>query len=65
MDGQRAVFERGMLAQHPILLRGPTRSKRYKNIPGRLTAQIGFGQSINRCSTAKRRARYSPSACTP
>ncbi|QBQ09085.1 hypothetical protein DCC84_04765 [Pseudomonas sp. SXM-1] len=33
MDGQRAVFERGMLAQRLILLRGLARSKRYINIP--------------------------------
>ncbi|AZE92884.1 hypothetical protein C4J95_0754 [Pseudomonas orientalis] len=33
MDGQRAVFERGMLAQHLLLFRAPTRSKRYMNIP--------------------------------
>ncbi|RZI24631.1 hypothetical protein EUX53_09770 [Pseudomonas orientalis] len=33
VDGQRAVFERGMLAQHLLLFRAPTRSKRYMNIP--------------------------------
>ncbi|PNQ91522.1 hypothetical protein CCU68_15930 [Pseudomonas gingeri NCPPB 3146 = LMG 5327] len=44
MDGQRAVFERGMLAQRPILLRWPARSKRYKNIPQCLaTASVGTG----------------------
>ncbi|AZE87489.1 hypothetical protein C4J97_0767 [Pseudomonas orientalis] len=32
MDGQRAVFERGMLAQQLLLFRAPTRSKRYMNI---------------------------------
>ncbi|AVE07070.1 hypothetical protein CYL20_21740 [Pseudomonas palleroniana] len=87
MDGQRAVFEPGMLAQHLLLFRAPTRSKRYMNIPPglacgrglaldsggsatplRLThcqrrqvtrrmAQIGFGQSMNKCSRANRRAR--------
>ncbi|MNF68710.1 hypothetical protein D3C76_833840 [compost metagenome] len=56
MDGQRAVFELGTLAQRPILLIGPTRSKQYKNMPWRFT-QIGLGQSMNKCSTAKRRAR--------
>ncbi|PMY42653.1 hypothetical protein DMW99_17760 [Pseudomonas chlororaphis] len=33
MDGLRAVFERGMLAQRPLLIRTPARSKRYMNIP--------------------------------
>ncbi|AJZ96960.1 hypothetical protein PFLUOLIPICF7_04525 [Pseudomonas simiae] len=33
MDGQRAVFERGMLAQHLLLFRERTRSKRYMNMP--------------------------------
>ncbi|AZE59209.1 hypothetical protein C4K02_0826 [Pseudomonas synxantha] len=36
MDGQRAVFERGMLAQHLLLFRAPTRSKRYMNMPSSL-----------------------------
>ncbi|KAA6167209.1 hypothetical protein F3K53_11390 [Pseudomonas veronii] len=35
MDGLRAVFERGMLAQHLLLFRERSRSKRYMNIlPG-------------------------------
>ncbi|KAB0475936.1 hypothetical protein F7R12_08750 [Pseudomonas tolaasii] len=38
MDGQRAVFERGMLAQHLLLFRELARSKRYMNIP----ACLGF-----------------------
>ncbi|KAA0971548.1 hypothetical protein FQ185_15545 [Pseudomonas sp. ANT_H12B] len=33
MDGQRAVFERGILAQRPLLIRTPARSKGYMNIP--------------------------------
>ncbi|KAE9655778.1 hypothetical protein EJD88_10885 [Pseudomonas sp. PB105] len=33
MDGQRAVFERGMLAQHLLLFRELARSKRYMNMP--------------------------------
>ncbi|TFF10176.1 hypothetical protein EXW72_12800 [Pseudomonas sp. BCA14] len=33
VDGQRAVFERGMLAQHLLLFREPSRSKRYMNMP--------------------------------
>jgi len=40
MDGQRAVFERGMLAQHLLLFREPARSKRYMNMPLGL-AQLG------------------------
>ncbi|PQZ86591.1 hypothetical protein CQ048_21495 [Pseudomonas trivialis] len=93
MDGQRAVFERGMLAQHLLLFRELARSKRYMNMPRSLALcgkglapdravsathvstesrlsgaiplphlnpivnQIGLGQSMNRCSRAKRRAR--------
>jgi len=41
MDGQRAVFERGMLAQHLILLSEPARSKRYINIPLGLAGSSG------------------------
>ncbi|QHF42977.1 hypothetical protein PspS35_03925 [Pseudomonas sp. S35] len=33
MDGLRAVFERGMLAQHLLLFRELARSKRYMNMP--------------------------------
>ncbi|KAA2226854.1 hypothetical protein FJD34_23215 [Pseudomonas brenneri] len=33
MDGLRAVFERGMLAQHLLLFRELDRSKRYMNMP--------------------------------
>ncbi|OZO06345.1 hypothetical protein B7453_01385 [Pseudomonas sp. IB20] len=40
MDGQRAVFERGMLAQRLLLFRAPARSKRYMNMPRGL-AQLG------------------------
>ncbi|KAA0997078.1 hypothetical protein FQ192_04730 [Pseudomonas sp. ANT_J12] len=36
MDGQRAVFERGILAQRPLLIRTWARSKGYMNIPARL-----------------------------
>ncbi|KAE9638428.1 hypothetical protein EJA71_27830 [Pseudomonas sp. PB106] len=36
MNGQRAVFERGILAQRPLLIRTPTRSKGYMNMPARL-----------------------------
>ncbi|TPG80826.1 hypothetical protein EAH78_06400 [Pseudomonas arsenicoxydans] len=45
MDGQRAVFERGILAQRPLLIRTPTRSKGHMNIPPRLgyTAPCGSG----------------------
>ncbi|KAA5844413.1 hypothetical protein F2A38_04200 [Pseudomonas chlororaphis] len=95
MDGLRAVFERGMLAQRPLLIRTPARPKRYMNIPAcllclhlsvaaaagcdrlrsrralegpaglvaacscgyRTRLYIGFGQSMNKCSRAKRRAR--------
>ncbi|MCK3830636.1 hypothetical protein FW800_22315 [Pseudomonas sp. 910_23] len=35
---RRAVFERGMLAQHLLLFRAPSRSKRYMNIPTSLAA---------------------------
>ncbi|PMZ03576.1 hypothetical protein C1Y08_08145 [Pseudomonas sp. FW306-02-F02-AA] len=68
MNGQRAVFERRMLAQRPLLIRTPTRSKEHMNIPARSGAagplpslifgyQIGFGQSMKMCSRANRRAR--------
>ncbi|MCY1413219.1 hypothetical protein D9M71_286460 [compost metagenome] len=33
MNGQRAVFERGILAQRPLLIRTPTRSKEHMNMP--------------------------------
>ncbi|PWE43348.1 hypothetical protein C9I49_16535 [Pseudomonas prosekii] len=33
MDGQRAVFERGILAQRPLLIRPRARSKGYMDIP--------------------------------
>ncbi|MVV50042.1 hypothetical protein EJA72_17615 [Pseudomonas sp. PB120] len=33
MNGQRAVFERGILAQRSLLIRTPTRSKGYMNMP--------------------------------
>ncbi|CAI8871170.1 hypothetical protein EMIT0194MI4_30043 [Pseudomonas sp. IT-194MI4] len=36
MDGLRAVFERGILAQRPLLIRTAARSKGYMNIPPRL-----------------------------
>ncbi|TGY19182.1 hypothetical protein E5845_09790 [Pseudomonas fluorescens] len=36
MDGQRAVFERGMLAQQLLLFRAPARPKRYINMPSGL-----------------------------
>ncbi|KAA0981719.1 hypothetical protein FQ187_18375 [Pseudomonas sp. ANT_J28] len=57
MDGQRAVFERGILAQRPLLIRTQARSKGHMNIPPRLGRQMGFGQSMKMCSRAKRRAR--------
>ncbi|MPQ85223.1 hypothetical protein F0170_15250 [Pseudomonas sp. MAFF 730085] len=40
MDGQRAVFERGMLAQHLLLFRELARSKRYMNMPRSLALAI-------------------------
>jgi len=46
MDGQRAVFERGMLAQHLLLFRRPTRPKRYMDIPrslGLIAVKCGRG----------------------
>ncbi|CAI8817394.1 hypothetical protein EMIT0357P_11171 [Pseudomonas marginalis] len=43
MDGQRAVFERGMLAQHLLLFRAPARSKRYINMPQGLAIKSGWG----------------------
>ncbi|TWR69843.1 hypothetical protein FIV39_00455 [Pseudomonas grimontii] len=43
MDGQRAVFERGMLAQHLLLFRAPSRSKRYINMPQGLAVKSGWG----------------------
>ncbi|MDT4837540.1 hypothetical protein FQZ97_712760 [compost metagenome] len=61
-DGRRAVDEGRTLAQPPLLFRRPLRPKRSSNMP---FDQTGFGQSMNRCSTAKRRARYSPSAWMP
>lgn len=33
MNGQRAVFERGILAQRPLLIRTPTRTKGHMNMP--------------------------------
>ncbi|MGR3994357.1 hypothetical protein FW789_18030 [Pseudomonas sp. 1121_17] len=67
MNGQRAVFERATLAQRLLLFRQAARSKRSNHMTAGLGfsrcnstqsgAQIGFGQSMNRCSTAKRRAR--------
>ncbi|MBR7212099.1 hypothetical protein E1K68_04755 [Pseudomonas sp. B2021] len=46
MDGQRAVFERGMLAQRLLLFRAPARPKRYMNMPPSLalnSANVGAG----------------------
>ncbi|ATN08953.1 hypothetical protein CRN80_04490 [Pseudomonas sp. FDAARGOS_380] len=41
MDGQRAVFERGMLAQQLLLFRAPARPKRYMNMPAGLGFNLG------------------------
>ncbi|PTT07941.1 hypothetical protein DD985_18700 [Pseudomonas sp. HMWF011] len=46
MDGQRAVFERGMLAQQLLLFREPARPKRYMNMPPSLapnSLNVGSG----------------------
>ncbi|MQB18998.1 hypothetical protein DXU77_28765 [Pseudomonas lactis] len=46
MDGQRAVFERGMLAQQLLLFRAPARPKRYMNMPPSLaldSVNVGAG----------------------
>ncbi|RYM38234.1 hypothetical protein EVS84_24650 [Pseudomonas koreensis] len=42
MNGQRAVFERGILAQRPLLIRPPTRSKGYMNMPASSAEQLLF-----------------------
>ncbi|QKL09389.1 hypothetical protein GEV41_24435 [Pseudomonas putida] len=60
MDGLRAVFERATLSQRLLLFRRLARSKKSNDMTGGLGRpchQIGFGQSMNRCSTANRRAR--------
>ncbi|MBA4361916.1 hypothetical protein C1X35_27140 [Pseudomonas sp. FW306-1C-G01A] len=46
MDGQRAVFERGILAQRPLLIRTRARSKGYMNIPPRLGTKDPVGASL-------------------
>ncbi|MGR3888366.1 hypothetical protein FW764_15615 [Pseudomonas sp. 1152_12] len=53
MDGQRAVFERGMLAQHLLLFRELSRSKRHMNMPRGL-AQLGRMWEVVRSGSGNR-----------
>ncbi|PRA18904.1 hypothetical protein CQ014_06480 [Pseudomonas lurida] len=60
MDGQRAVFERGMLAQHLLLFRTRARSKRYMNMPR------GLGvKHVHECELACLRCRQLGTSATP
>jgi hypothetical protein len=48
MNGQRAVFEREILAQRPLLIRTPTRSKGYMNMPASSAEQFPCGSEPGR-----------------
>ncbi|OPG70961.1 hypothetical protein B1219_12020 [Pseudomonas ogarae] len=51
MNGQRAVFERGILAQRPLLIRAPTRSKQHMDMPSGSGIAVSSGGASELCGS--------------